>query len=57
VNRFASLKAAGQETADAGSAASSDAVFSGDTAHPVPCGSVVLTPTIRADSHADALAF
>ena len=23
----------------------------------VPCGAVVLTPTLRADSHADALAF
>ena len=34
-----------------------DAVFSGDTSHPVPSGSVVLTPTTRADSHADALAF
>lgn len=34
-----------------------DGVFSGDTSRPVPCGSVVLTPTIRADSHADALAF
>ena len=32
-------------------------VFSGDTARPVPTGAVVLTPTIRADSHADALAF
>lgn len=35
----------------------SDAVFGGDTARPVPCGTVVLTPTQRADSHADALAF
>ena len=34
-----------------------DAVFSGDTSRAVPCGSVVLTTTIRADSHADALAF
>ena len=34
-----------------------DAVFSGDTSRPVPCGAVVLTPTMRADSHADALAF
>jgi hypothetical protein len=34
-----------------------DAVFSGDTARPVPCGALVLTPTMRADSHADALAF
>ena len=33
-----------------------DPVFSGDTARPVPCGAVVLTPTQRADSHADALA-
>ena len=34
-----------------------DAVFSGDTARPVPCGAVVLTPTMCVDSHADALAF
>jgi len=34
-----------------------DAVFGGDTARPVPCGAVVLTPAQRADSHADALAF
>ena len=34
-----------------------DAVFSGDTSRPVPCGAVVLSPTMRADSHADALAF
>ena len=34
-----------------------DTVFSGDTSRPVPCGVVVLTPTIRADSHSDALAF
>jgi len=34
-----------------------DAVFSGDRACAVPCGSVVLTPTLRADSQADALAF
>ena len=34
-----------------------DVVFSGDTSRPVPCGAVVLTPTMRADSHADALAF
>ena len=33
-----------------------DAVFGGDTARPVPCGAVVLTPTQRADSHANALA-
>jgi hypothetical protein len=32
-------------------------VFSGDTSRAVPCGAVVLTPTMRADSHADALAF
>jgi hypothetical protein len=32
-------------------------VFDGDTSRPVPCGDVVLTPTMRADSHADALAF
>ena len=34
-----------------------DAVISGDTSRPVPCSAVVLTPTIRADSHVDALAF
>ena len=34
-----------------------DLVFSGDTSRAVPCGAVVLTPTMRADSHADALAF
>ena len=34
-----------------------DAVFSGDTSHPVPSGSVVLTPTMHADSHANALAY
>ncbi len=34
-----------------------DAVFCGDTARPVPCGAVVLTPTMCVDSHADALAF
>ena len=31
-------------------------VFAGDTSGAVPCGAVVLTPTLRAD-HADALAF
>jgi ATP-dependent DNA ligase len=35
----------------------SDSVFDGDTSRPVPCGAVVLTPTRRADSHADAFAF
>ena len=34
-----------------------DAVFSGDATLQVPCGAVVLAPTIRAESHADALAF
>ena len=34
-----------------------DAVFSGDTSRPAPCHSVVLTPTMRVDSHTDALAF
>jgi hypothetical protein len=34
-----------------------DAVFAGDTSRPVPCGAVVLTPTLRAVSHANALAF
>jgi len=33
-----------------------DAVFSGDASRPVPCGAVVLTPTLRVD-HAGALAF
>jgi hypothetical protein len=33
-----------------------DAVFSGDTSRAVPCGAVVMTPTMRVD-HADALAF
>lgn len=32
-------------------------VFGGDTSRPVPCSAFVLTPTLRADSHADALAF
>ena len=32
-------------------------VFDGDSSRPVPCGAVVLTPSRRADSHADALAF
>jgi hypothetical protein len=39
------------------SVVATDAVFSGDTSHPVPCGTVVLTPTMRAHSHADALGF
>ena len=34
-----------------------DAVFSGNTSRAVPSDSVVLVPTIRADSDADALAF
>ena len=34
-----------------------DAVFAGDTSRMVPCGAVVLTPALRADSHAAALAF
>ena len=34
-----------------------DPVFDGDTSRPVPSGTVVLTPTRRADSHAAALAF
>ena len=33
-----------------------DAVFSGEASRPVPRGGVVLTPTMRADSHADGLA-
>jgi hypothetical protein len=34
-----------------------DELPDGDTSRPVPCGALLLTPTIRADSHADALAF
>ena len=34
-----------------------DPVFDGDTSCPVPSGTAVLTPTRRADSHADALAY
>ena len=34
-----------------------DAVFSGDTSRAVPSNAMVLTPTMGADSHADALAF
>jgi hypothetical protein len=34
-----------------------DVVFSGDTSRAVPCGTVVLMPTMRAESHADVLAF
>ena len=34
-----------------------DAVFSSDTSRAVPCGAVGLTPTMRVDSHADAVAF
>ena len=34
-----------------------DAVFSGDASRAVPCGAVVLAPTMRAQSQADALAF
>ena len=33
------------------------AAFSGDNSRTVPCGTVVLTPTLRPDSHADAVAF
>ena len=33
---------------------STDAVFSGGTSLPVPCGEVLLTPTMRVDSHADS---
>ena len=36
---------------------SCDPIFDGDTSCPVPCDAVVLTPALRADSHADALAF
>ena len=34
-----------------------DPVFDGDSARPVPSGAAVLTPSRRADSHADALAY
>ena len=34
-----------------------DPIFDGDSSRPVPCGTVLLTPTRRADSHADALAY
>jgi hypothetical protein len=34
-----------------------DAVFSGATSRPVPCGAVELTPTMRADSHPNAVVF
>jgi ATP-dependent DNA ligase len=34
-----------------------ETVFSGETSRPVPCGAVVLTPTLRVDSPAEALAF
>ena len=34
-----------------------DTVFSGDTSRAVPCGALVLMPSLRTDSHADALAF
>lgn len=33
----------------------SDSVFAGDSTRQVPCASVVIAPTLRADSHADAL--
>ena len=34
-----------------------DPVFDGDTSRPVPSGAAILTPTRRADSHTDVLAF
>lgn len=34
-----------------------DPVFVGERAGPVPCGGVVLVPTLRVDSYADALTF
>ncbi len=34
-----------------------DFVFDGVSSRPVPCGAALLTPTRRADSHADALAY
>ena len=46
-----------QQRAILESLVATDAVFSGDTSRAVLCGAVVLTPTMRADSHADALAF
>ena len=36
---------------------SCDPVFAGDTSRPVPSGAVVLTPSLRVETHADALAF
>jgi hypothetical protein len=33
-----------------------DAVFSGEASRAVPCGAVVLAPTVRSESNADALA-
>jgi len=35
----------------------SDSVFAGDTTRQVPCASVVLVPTLRADLQVNALAF
>ena len=35
----------------------SNPVFSGDTTHSVPCGTVILTPNHRVTSQSDALAF
>jgi hypothetical protein len=34
-----------------------DPVFDGDTSRSVPCGAVMLTPSLRVDSHIVALAF
>ena len=36
---------------------SCDSVFDGDASRSVPCGTIVLTPARRADSHAGALAY
>jgi len=46
-----------QRRATLESIVATDGVFSGDTARAVPCGAVVLTPSRRAHSHADALAY
>lgn len=32
-------------------------VFGGDSAHPVPCGTAVLAPALRVETHTDALTF
>ena len=47
----------GQRRAMLESLLPTDTVVSGDTSRPVPSGAVVLTPTMRVDSNADALTF